>query len=406
VADYSLVERALLPRVVVPGARPLGRDSRWRAKYLPAPVALFRESQAPGEGLLPVAILVDQPDAAGPNPVYLRGGPGWEVAKTYVRVADANVHENVTHNLRHHFVAEAFALATRRRLAWNHPVHVLLEPHLAHTLMVNSIIQFTLRTRGQSVENQFSGDLEESWRMIVEAHRLHRFRQLLLEGDVARRGVARRPADYPWRDDARRWIEPIAEFVSGYVRRYYRDDAAVAGDGELQAWAAELEAPSGGALRDVFCAPPGGPRPATRDELVEVLAGFLFLAGPSHAAIHFVLKDWLSWAPAFPRAAYAPPPADPAAPGFDARAHLQAMLPPATRAADQFQVGHLAALQYLTFGDYRRYRLGRIGDVQPLVHELRRRLGLVEAEIRRANATRPRPYERLLPSLVPNSVNI
>src|SRR5579863_6277160 len=63
-ADYRLILRSLLP----PTAH--NRDSRWRDKYLPAPVALFcqRAGVDPYCDLVAVAIIVDQKDAALPNP--------------------------------------------------------------------------------------------------------------------------------------------------------------------------------------------------------------------------------------------------------------------------------------------------------------------------------------------------
>lgn len=81
--DYGLLERALVP------ASPVGRDSRWREKYLPAPVVLLceRPGVEPLCDLVPVAILIDQPGARDPNPLYLRSaGHPWTLAKTYVDV--------------------------------------------------------------------------------------------------------------------------------------------------------------------------------------------------------------------------------------------------------------------------------------------------------------------------------
>jgi arachidonate 15-lipoxygenase len=411
IADYRILADSVLPR-----ARPwavdntgrdsewsLHRDSRWRPKYLPAPVALFRidPGKDPLCDLLPVAIWVDQRDANGDfNPLYLPGQPGWDLARLYVRVADANLHENASHNQRHHFVAGAFAAATRRQLAYAHPIHVLLEPHIAHTLMVNRIIYGTLRDAGSAVDEQFACDLEACREIMNQTHARLKWTDLALEADLARRGVRESPAEYPWRDDVRLWTAPIEAFVRDYLSIYYQDKD-VSKDAELAAWFAELQSENGGHLDFT------GVRLTSLDDLVGLLAQFLFLAGPSHASVHFPLSAYLSWAPAFPRSAYRPPPrpgeVDTAGP---AAQRFIDTLPPIDRASLQFQIGKLADYRYGRFGAYESYRLGRVAAARPAISRLQIALDRIESEINTRNQRRPRSYAYLLPSRVPNSVNL
>ncbi len=70
VADYVRLQQALRPQR--PGN---DRDSRFRDKYLPAPVLVLYERPASGttpEDLVPVAITADQPGTS-PNPMFLPG---------------------------------------------------------------------------------------------------------------------------------------------------------------------------------------------------------------------------------------------------------------------------------------------------------------------------------------------
>ncbi len=154
VADYRLLERSLIP------PSPVHRDSRWRDKYLPAPVALF--CQRPGIDpmceLVPVAIRIDQRDAQAPNPIYLREvSPAWTLAKTYVEVAEFNLQAMSSHIYRHHYIAEPFAVTTHRQLSTDHPIYVLLTPHIQYTIAVNSAAYDLMKKPGAVFETSYAG---------------------------------------------------------------------------------------------------------------------------------------------------------------------------------------------------------------------------------------------------------
>jgi arachidonate 15-lipoxygenase len=92
----------------------------------------------------------------------------------------------------------------------------------------------------------------------------------------------------------RRWA---GEFVDGY----YRSDADVREDHKLQARAAEVASPEGGAIR-AFGASPG--EIADRTDLAEILTMVIWRAGPQHAAVNFTQKEHLGYLPANPIAGY------------------------------------------------------------------------------------------------------
>ncbi|MDC0671894.1 lipoxygenase family protein [Nannocystis radixulma] len=396
VADFELLARSLAPGALV------GRDSRWRGKYLPAPVALFcqRPGRDPQCDLVPVAIRVDQPGAAEPNPVYLRdGSPRWALAKTYVEIAEFNLQAMSSHIYRHHYVAEPFAVSMRRQLAPSHPIHVLLRPHTQHTIAVNRAALNLLQKPDGVFATLYAGELPETRNIMVRSYERWSVREQELEADLAARGVGDGPREYPWRDDARLWTPVLRRFAAAYVRTYYRDDAAVRDDAELQAFVAELQADDGGRLRGLL----PGARLDGLDVLVDLLAQFLFIAGPGHAAVHFPQTDHFTYVPAFPGAAYRPPPREHEV--VDA-ARIAATLPPFAVGADQFQNNQIACYRFDRFGDYSRFELGHVAAARPVIARLVADLAAIEREIERRNHARPRPYPYLLPRLVPNSINI
>jgi arachidonate 15-lipoxygenase len=391
-ADFWLLQRSLLPQTANQ------RDSRWRDKYLPAPVALFcqRRDVDPFCELTPVAIRIDQKNAAGPNPLYLRrDDPAWLNAKTYVEVAEFNQQALSSHIYRHHYVAEPFALTTRRQLSPSHPVYLLLEPHLAYTLPVNQSAFDLLKKPGSIFDEIYAGELCETRQIMIESYGQWSWDDLGLERDLAARGVADGPREYPYRDDARLWMPVIRRFVSKYLALYYQRISDIPSDWELQAWARELTDQDGGNVRGLFL----GGRISNVEELTEVLTQFLFIAGPSHAAVHYPQSDYFTYVPAFPGAAFSPPPHGEPLPFPD-------ILPPFPVGADQFMNNQIANYRFDRFGDYSRYPLSGVTLAKPLVAELNASLTEMEGIIAARNRERPRPYRYLLPSLVPNSINI
>lgn len=395
VADYQLVQRSLLPETSS------FRDSRWRGKYLACPVALFcqrAQGDAPPQ-LQPVAILLDQKDAMEPNPLYLRSDePRWLLAKTFVQSTEFNLQAMSTHIYRQHCIAEPFVMTTRRQLSTHHPVYVLLEPHLAYTLAVNSAAYGLMNTKGSVFDTIYAGELAETRQLMVRSQGNWTVREQALEADLVARGVDVQPHDYPYRDDARLWLPVLEQFVSDYLQLYYNKINDVAGDWELQAWARELTSPDGGALRGLW----SGDRLASREQLVELLAQFLFIAGPGHAAVHYPQTDYFTYVPAFPGAIELPPPAT----STVTPRRLIDTLPDVQVGADQFENNQIANYRYDKFGDYSHYPLGKVAAAQPAIGRLQAGLSSIEATITQRNQTRARPYRYLLPSLVPNSINI
>ena len=394
--DYGLLEKSLIP------PSPVHRDTRWRAKYLPAPVVLLCER--PGveavSDLVAVAITIDQQAATPPNPLYLRGGGvRWQLAKSYVNVADYNLQLMSIHIYRHHYTAEPVAITTRRQLAEVHPMLVLLEPHIRYTISVNHQAFDLMKTAGSAFDTLYAGELSETINIMRVTRARSEIHQLRLPVDLATRGVTTQPAYYPWREDAILWKDALDRYADTTVRLYYATDAEVAGDWELQNWFEELSGDDRGALRGLT----PSHQLQTVDELIGLFAQLLFTCGPGHAAVHFPQTDYFTYVPMYPGAAYLPPPdtADP----VDAQ-RLTDMLPPYDVGAVQFQTNQMAYFRFDKFGDFGAYRVSKVAAVQPAIARLRQDLAGIEVTIQNRNQSRPRPYIYMLPSLVPNSINV
>jgi len=397
-ADFRLILSAL--QWEQPEAK---RDSRWREKYLAAPIGVFLEAPSfyPASALVPLAIQIDHAQPAPEhNPVYYPDdGWGWRVAKAYLETSDVTWQAAFGHVYRTHLVMEPFCMATPRQLSPRHPVRVLLQPHTRFTLTANQAAYKYIIERSELYNEIYAATLEQLREVAIQGYLETGFLDLQLEADLALRGVQDSLALYPYRDDLRLWLEPIRDFVQAYVEACYADDAAVQADGELRSWKEELTDPVRGAVRKLV----PDERLDTRQKLVDLLAQLLFTAGPGHASQHYSANYYYRYAPAFPAGTYAPPPLANDAIDF---ARWLPMLPPIDAASDQFRDNTYTNYKYDRFGSYRRFPLGSVPQARAPIERLQAALTGIERTIEERQQGRLFPYEFVLPSRVPNSVNI
>ena len=161
---------------------------------------------------------------------------------------------------------------------------------------------------------------------------------------------------------------------------------------------AELVAHDGGRLDNVGAAN----RIGTRSQLVELVTLICFTASAQHAAVNYPQGPIMTYTPAMPTAGYAP--LSLAQEGASEGDFLK-FLPPLETAKLQLDILYfLGSTYYKPLGDY--------GDdyfsdptIQNHLTKFQQELIKIEEEINERNKTR-RPYEFLLPSKIPQSINI
>ena len=388
-ADYSVFDGAL------DGSFPAAQ------KFNYAPLALFAVPPG-GQSLVPVAIqCAPQPGPA--NPIFLpRDGDSWLIAKTTVQIADANFNEAVSHLGRTHLFIEPFIIATHNQLSPTHPLFILLTPHFEGTLAINEVAQRRLIAPFSLVDSNLSGTIDQSRVFAVKAAQSYQLNvnTSTLPQLLAQRGVDDTSSlpDYPYRDDALLIWGAISQWVEDYVNHFYSSDAALQGDTELQNWVAELVAHDGGRLNNVG----EGNRINTRSQLVEMVTLICFTASAQHAAVNYPQGEIMTYTPAMPLAGYSPLPVPQEG---SSESDFLKFLPPLDRAKSQLDILFLLGSVYYT-------RLGDYGDdyftdpaIQNHLSKFQQELIKIEEEINERNKTRT-PYEYLLPSKIPQSINI
>ncbi len=368
----------------------------WR-KWMPPAVAVFALEPDRSQ-LWPVAIQCGQDPATTP---YFTPADGehWRLARYQYLASESNYHGVVEHGTLCHMLAGALAISARRNLAPNHPMMVLLEPHIERTVGVNLATKDLFEPGGltptlQSVSVRGTAQLsKKGWSMFDWTERS-------TEREFARRGVASHDVlpDYPFRDDSERVTLAIRRFATGYVEHYYPSDDAVDQDPELIDWFAELQAVDGPNAVEM----PTIPRPRSRAELAAFFTNAIWRISPYHAVINYRVYDDMGFVLCNPTATYAPPPDPDVDYGPDDWLFLFAPLEGVDAAiADTWNVSN-TRMNHL--GDYGCYLTDPA--VRPLVDAFHADLAVVEREITDHNLRRYVPFTTLLPSNLTNSIHI
>jgi arachidonate 15-lipoxygenase len=390
-ADYRILEGA------INGTYPQEQ------KYLYAPLALFAlpRSSEPNRLLRPIAIQCGQT----PSPDYPiitpnSGKYAWLFAKTIVLIADANFHEPVSHLARTHLFVGPFVMTTYRQLPINHPLRILLHPHFEGTLAINDAAQRVLIARGGGVDRLLSSSIDNSRVLAVRGLQSYGFNNAMLPKQLQQRGVddPNLLPVYPYRDDALLIWNAIHQWVSDYLKLYYPTDNEIQQDAALQAWAAEVQAYNGGRVLDF--GENGGIQ--TCNYLADAVTLIIFTASAQHGAVNFPQKDLMGYAPVLPLAGYLP--ALTLKTEVTEQDYLN-LLPPLDQAQRQLNLlSLLGSVYYNKLGDYPK---GYFTDpqVRPLLQAFHENLQQIEDTINQRNLHRP-SYEYLLPSRIPQSINI
>ncbi len=371
-------------------------------KYIYSPLALFvvPPSSNPSRSLIPLAI-----QCQTERPVFTPlDGENWTIAKSIVQMADSNYHELVSHLGRTHLFIEPFVIATKRRLPANHHLRILLEPHFEGTILINYGAHQLLIADRRQVDALLAGTIESDRQLTVQAAQdyLHHFNDVMFPNTLRSRGVDKisQLPEYPYRDDGLLIWNAIHQWVSAYLGSYYITGQQLLADQALQNWAKELISQQGGRLQNFGEDASGTIK--TLDYLIDAVSTIIFTASAQHAAVNFAQGELMTYAPAFPLASYSPAPTNP-----DQQGDFMSMLPPIDQAKTQLKVTYLLGSVYYTqLGQYSNSYFKSKPQINSALVNFQNQLKAIEQEITQRNRTRIMPYKFLLPSQIPQSINI
>jgi len=368
-------------------------------KYIYAPMAAFAVHQTTGS-LRPFAIQTGQ-NPSGREIYTPLDAWSWKIARGIVQAA-ANTLSVTVHHLCHtHLVCEAFALATYRHLATNHPVRGLLLPHFVNTLDINRGAFESLINADQFVDRIVGSSYPSTMKLVQHVRLQFDFKANYFPEKFRRRGTlnAATLPNYPVRDDGLLLWQAIETWVTDYVYAYYRDEQALLQDQEIAAWAREIGSSDVGKIKNFGR---GDGTLGSRADLISSLTMIIFTAGPSHAIVNFAQRTDMAYQPTSPLAGYIPE--------ITGKGHTE------QNWVDFLGPIDVALVQqsfFLLLGSVYYSKLGQYGDlfnkpdpgIKDALARFQANLADIEAKIAARNKMR-KPYEHLLPSRIPQSVNI
>jgi hypothetical protein len=177
------------------------------------------------------------------------------------------------HGMQYHVGGVApFAVLTHQ-LPPAHPLRRLMAPHIADTLSTNYHTHLTLRRSGFDVTG-FSFDYDTILRYYDDGAAYFDISRLDPRVDSSRRGIAD-SVEYPYLQQASRYLDVFESYVREYLYRYYPDEAALEQDIAAQIWFESLDKHIAHGIKGYVPA-------LTRANLVKLCAIFIYTVSVEH----------------------------------------------------------------------------------------------------------------------------
>ena len=377
-----------------------GGTSESGRKYMPKTRGLFywkQNNSSQGGSLVPVAVEVKSESGKNRLIYTPEDEPlDWFFAKICLQIAETNHQELGSHFSFTHAVMAPFAVVTARQLGENHPLSLLLHPHFRFMLYDNELGRTQFLQEDGPVDRFMAGTLGESLTFVTKTYQQWNLDDFAFPTHVKNRGMDNSDIlpHYPFRDDGLLIWNEVKDFVTNYLKLYYKAPEDLNQDYELQNWAKELAAQDGGRVKGMPA------KIETLEQLIDVVTIVVFTCGPLHSALNFPQYEYMAFVPNMPYAAYAPVPETK---GIELETILK-FLPPFKPAADQvFWTMVLTSYHYDKLGFYDEEFEDPLA--QDAVVQFQQNLADIERQIEIKNQTRPIPYIYFKPSEIINSIN-
>lgn len=326
----------------------------------------------------------------------------WTIAKLAVNVCDLLHHQLISHLCSTHLLVEPFILATMRQLAPEHPVRMLLRPHMEGTAAINGRAITKLLKHDGPVDRLIAGDLASSLGLVSEFMGTVSFNANMPDVELERRGMMHDTLNMPYRDDALLHWNALNEWVLSYLKLFYTSQDDIEEDKELQNWAAELVDPLRGKILDFGNNGDGVVRDV--QYLARAVSHVIFASSVQHAAVNYPQASIMLYPPAV--AGYLQGEV-PDAGDRHGIAPWSSMLVPLKGAADQITIlSQLGGVYHTKLGQYSWNALPRDRRIADALKTYQKKLEDIEQSIERREKNNVIKYDFMRSSRIPQSTNI
>ncbi|XP_026016757.1 hydroperoxide isomerase ALOXE3-like [Astatotilapia calliptera] len=336
------------------------------------------------------------------NPIFLPTDSeyDWLMAKIFVRSADFNFYEVSVHLLRTHLLAEVFTVSLLRNLPMVHPLYKLLMPHTRYTLQINVLARQLLISKTGVLTRYAASGGKGVITILQKSLSSLTYSSLCIPDDIAERGLKDVPNFY-YRDDGLKLWEIIFRFVKEILTSYYKTDAEVQKDSELQKWIQDIY--EHGFLSQASTGIPQ--KFSTVDEMVKFVTMVIFTCSAQHSAVNSGQYDFGAWMPNSPVTLQLPPPTK------KGKASEKSMID--TFPNIQTTVHGMAVMWLLSKQSSDSIFLGQYPEEHfteevpcQKIKDFQVELKRLSAEIKARNSVLDLPYTYLDPDVTENSVSI
>ncbi|XP_068721239.1 allene oxide synthase-lipoxygenase protein-like [Montipora capricornis] len=380
-------------------------DEKLERRYACPAMGLFYVTGS--KEIVPIAIQFYQ-EPSETNPIWTPNDSemDWIYAKMWLRNADSQWHQIITHLLRCHLFMEPFAVACWRQLPCLHPVWKLLKPHIVGVIAINTLGRERLISAGGVADDTLSVGGGGHIELMKKYYKTVNLSSYDLPKVLKERGVddPDKLPGFHYRDDALKLWNAIKEFVTKLMSIYYQSDEEMEKDTELQAWILDLH-DNGYPIREGESDHGFPSSLKTVEQLIHLLTIVIFTCSCQHAAVNFSQMDTFGFPPNSPALMRQPPPTQK---GTLTEKDIMKGL------ATKHQAGVTIATVFdLTriFPDERF--LGDYADngftemtAREAILRFQGKLHRLSRSIKKRNETLKFPYAYLLPERIPNSIAI
>ncbi|DBA01533.1 TPA: hypothetical protein N0F65_004883 [Lagenidium giganteum] len=200
-------------------------------KYVPNIIGFFCYNRVRNR-LLPFAIhLVDQ------KLTYTQSdSPSeWKLAKVALNAAEVNW-QNMQHFVETHLMTAPVRVELMRHTAETHPVNALVQHHCRGDIALETISTVSLFAEGTVVDKTFAMGTTGAYRYFHHqlSNKLSIYNNFI--ADAQARGIDSLPVSKYFKYGELHW-KTFKRFIDSYLRAYYKCDADVQRDHEVQNWA-------------------------------------------------------------------------------------------------------------------------------------------------------------------------